>query len=90
VPFIRSIVSVPAGVAGMPIARFTLLTTIGSGIWNALFIGLGWYLRENYKVVDVWLGPASYVVLGLIIAGLVWLVVRRLRSRDSHVSTRSR
>ncbi len=40
VPIIRSIVSVPAGVAEMPILRFVLLTGIGSGIWNALFIGL--------------------------------------------------
>ncbi len=88
VPIIRSIVSVPAGVAGMPIPRFVLLTAIGSGIWNAVFLSLGWYLKENYEVVDNWLGPISYVVLGLILAGLVWLGVRRLHSRDADVSTK--
>jgi membrane protein DedA with SNARE-associated domain len=87
VPFIRSIVSIPAGVAGMPIPQFVLLTAIGSGIWNAVFIGLGWYLNENYQVVDRWLGPISYVILGLIVVSLGWLVVRRLRNRDAHVST---
>ncbi|MGH3778510.1 MAG: DedA family protein [Pseudonocardiaceae bacterium] len=88
VPIIRSIVSVPAGVAGMPIPRFILLTAIGSGIWNAVFISLGWYLNENYEVVDNWLGPISYVLLGLIVAGLVCLGVRRRHSRDAHDSTK--
>ncbi len=88
VPIIRSIVSVPAGVTGMPIPRFILLTAIGSGIWNAVFISLGWYLNENYEVVDNWLGPISYVLLGLIVAGLVWLGVRRRHSRDAHDSTK--
>ncbi|MGH3971759.1 MAG: DedA family protein [Pseudonocardiaceae bacterium] len=88
VPIIRSIVSVPAGVAEMPIPRFVLLTAIGSGIWNALFIGLGWYLGSNYAVIGGWLGPVSYVVLGMVVVGLVWLVVRRLRSRDPHLSTK--
>ncbi len=87
VPIIRSIVSVPAGVDGMPIPRFVLLTAIGSGIWNAIFIGLGGYLKENYEVVDNWLGPVGYVMLGLSVVGLVWLIVRRLHSRNAHVST---
>ncbi len=87
VPIIRSVVSVPAGVAGMPIPRFVLLTAIGSGIWNALFISLGWYLQENYEVIEAWLGPVGYAVLGLIVAGLGWLALRRLRSRDAQVST---
>ncbi|MGH3897710.1 MAG: DedA family protein [Pseudonocardiaceae bacterium] len=88
VPIIRSIVSVPAGMAGMPIPRFVLLTAIGSGIWNAVFIALGWYLNENYEVVGKWLEPVSYDILGLIIVGLVWLGIRRLPSRNSRVSTK--
>ncbi len=87
VPIIRSIVSIPAGVAGMPVPRFLLLTAIGSGIWNAVFIGLGWYLNENYEVVQKLLGPVSYVVLGLIVVSLGWLVVRRLRNRAAHADT---
>lgn len=77
VPFVRSVVSVPAGVAGMPITWFVLLTAIGSGIWNALFLGLGWILGENWDSVQGWLGPVSYVVLGLLAAGLVVLGVRK-------------
>ncbi|MDT7579758.1 MAG: hypothetical protein QOK35_1022 [Pseudonocardiales bacterium] len=82
VPVIRSIVSIPAGVCRMPPARFLLLTAIGSGVWNALFIGLGWYLGEHWDRVQAWLGPVTYVVLGLALVGLVWLVVRKVRGRS--------
>ncbi|MGH3613117.1 MAG: DedA family protein [Pseudonocardia sp.] len=83
VPFVRSVVSVPAGVAGMPITWFVLLTAIGSGIWNALFLGLGWILGENWDSVQGWLGPVSYVVLGLLAVGLVALGVRKVRAQPA-------
>jgi membrane protein DedA with SNARE-associated domain len=87
VPLIRSIVSIPAGLARMPLWRFTALTAIGSGVWNAVFIGLGWYLGENWDQVEGAMGPASYVVLALVLVGVAWLVVRRLRARNGYVGT---
>ncbi len=90
VPLVRSIVSVPAGLSGMPILRFSLFTAIGSGIWNAVFIGLGWFLGENWDQVEQYLGPISYVVVGLLLVGLVVLIVRRRRTQAAgrHRSTR--
>jgi membrane protein DedA with SNARE-associated domain len=79
VPFLRSVVSIPAGISGMPLMRFVVLTAIGSGVWNAAFIALGWVLGENWEQVETWLGPVSYVVLALLAVGLVALIVRRLR-----------
>jgi len=88
VPVIRSVVSIPAGISCMPLPRFLLLTAIGSGIWNALFIGLGWILGENWDRVQGWLGPVTYVVIGLAVVGLVWLAVRKARERSSSSSGR--
>ncbi|GAA1321494.1 DedA family protein [Pseudonocardia xinjiangensis] len=82
VPFLRSVVSIPAGIAGMPLGRFLLLTTVGSGVWNAVFIALGWVLGENWDSVQGWLGPVSYGVIGLVVVGLVILVIRRVRARS--------
>lgn len=79
IPFVRSVVSIPAGVAGMSLVRFILLTAIGSGVWNAVFIALGWILRDNWDRVQSWLGPVSYVVIGLLLIGLGVLVVGKLR-----------
>src|SRR4051812_16287089 len=41
-PVVRSLVSIPAGANHMNLARFTLFTTVGSGVWNAIFIGAGY------------------------------------------------
>lgn len=82
VPFLRSVVSIPAGVVGMRMVTFLILTTIGSGVWNAAFVALGWILGENWNSVERWLGPVSYVVVGLLVIGLIVLVVRKLRSRS--------
>lgn len=90
VPLLRSIVSIPAGIVGMPLWRFALLTTVGSGVWNAVFVGLGWYLGENFELVERWLGPVTYVVLGLLLVGLVVLIVRRARSRETPDRARHR
>ncbi|GAA4536128.1 DedA family protein [Pseudonocardia xishanensis] len=84
VPLIRSVVSIPAGLARMPLWRFTLLTAIGSGVWNAVFLGLGWLLGENWDRVEGYLAPVS---TGLLVVGalvVLWLVARRLRSRRGH------
>jgi len=82
VPFLRSVVSIPAGISGMPLRRFTALTAIGSGLWNAVFIALGWWLGEHWDRVQTWLGPVSYIVIGLLVVGLIVLIVRKRRARS--------
>jgi membrane protein DedA with SNARE-associated domain len=63
VPFIRSVISLPAGLSGMPPGRFLLYTLIGTSLWNSLFIAIGWLLGLRYEVVDQYVGPVSNVIL---------------------------
>jgi membrane protein DedA with SNARE-associated domain len=86
VPLIRSVVSIPAGIARMPLPRFLALTAIGSGVWNALFIGLGWIMGEHWDRVQGWLGPVTYVLVGLAVVGLVWLAIRKARERSGETA----
>jgi membrane protein DedA with SNARE-associated domain len=79
---VRSIVSAPAGLERMPPVRFTLLTLLGSGVWNALFIGLGYALGDNWDRVEGWIQPLSYAVVALLGVAVVYLVVRRARAKD--------
>lgn len=65
VPGLRSVVSIPAGTLRMPLARFAILTAAGAAIWDALLLGLGWYLGANWERVAGVLGPVSGVVLGV-------------------------
>ena len=79
IPLVRSIVSVPAGMNAMPLVRFSLLTVLGSAVWNAVFIVLGHQLCDRYDQVEQYVAPASYAVLAALLVALVWLVVRRVR-----------
>lgn len=85
VPFLRSIVSVPAGFSRMPLLRFTALTALGSGLWNALFLYAGYRLGADWEQVQGWLGPVGYAVTALVVGALVWLVVRQVRRRRQGV-----
>ena len=45
-PFGRQLISIPAGLAKMPIAPFIFYTTIGSALWNSALSGVGFYLAK--------------------------------------------
>lgn len=47
VPVIRQLISIPAGVARMPLGSFTLFTGLGAGIWTAVLAGTGWMLGKT-------------------------------------------
>jgi membrane protein DedA with SNARE-associated domain len=81
VPFTRSIISIPAGVAKMPVAPFLLYTTLGSGLWNAVLIGAGWLLGSNWTLVEQYQSLLGTSVLGAIVLAVAWFIGRRLHSR---------
>jgi membrane protein DedA with SNARE-associated domain len=66
VPAVRTLISVPAGVAGMPLLPFLLYSALGTASWSGLLAGAGYLLEGQYKAVAGYLNPASNVVVGLI------------------------
>lgn len=86
IPLARSVVSIPAGTAKMPILRFTLLTTLGTGVWNILLIWAGRLLGENWEAVSGWIGSYSnvaYAILAVVAVSYVILkFVRHRRGRS--------
>ena len=47
IPGIRQLISLPAGLAKMNLARFTLYTSLGAGIWCAVLTYIGWYIGSQ-------------------------------------------
>jgi membrane protein DedA with SNARE-associated domain len=76
-PGIRSLISVPAGLAGMNVFKFLLFTAIGKGLWTMLMIYLGTVLGDNYEAIGRFLGPISYVIIGAVVASIIFFIVRR-------------
>lgn len=76
VPGVRSLVSIPAGIYHMPLLRFVLLTTAGSAIWNAIFVGLGYRLGENWHIIEPYTDTISNVIYAIIVLVVIWWVIR--------------
>jgi membrane protein DedA with SNARE-associated domain len=79
VPVVRSLVSVPAGVERMPLWRFILYTIVGSGVYNAVLIGLGYVLGSRWQTVEQYSSYLNYVIYAAILAAVGMFVLKRVR-----------
>ena len=75
VPAVRTLISVPAGIARMPTLRFLLFSTIGTLIWTSVLAGLGYLLGGQYEAIGGWLDPVSKGVVAALLLGYLWRVV---------------
>ncbi|MDG4813899.1 DedA family protein [Micromonospora sp. WMMD956] len=79
IPVFRSLISIPAGVERMPVLTFLLYTTLGSLIWNTVFVLAGYLLGENWHVVEAYVGTFQNVVIAVSALAVAWFVVTRVR-----------
>jgi membrane protein DedA with SNARE-associated domain len=84
-PVIRHVISVPAGIARMPLPGFFLQTFLGSTIWGGALILLGYYLGANWETFTSTLERIGLPIKIILVLALVALgirfVVRRRRER---------
>lgn len=77
VPGVRSLISIPAGLVGMPLWQFVVYTTIGSTIWNATLIGFGWALGNQWERVEDYTSLLQYIVIVIVIVVGIWFIWSR-------------
>jgi membrane protein DedA with SNARE-associated domain len=82
-PVVRTFISFPAGTARMNFAKFSLYTLIGCIPWVVVLTYFGYVLGENWEKVGSVLHYLDYAVALALLAGLVYLFLRRRRSRLS-------
>jgi membrane protein DedA with SNARE-associated domain len=80
-PIVRTFISLPAGVAKMPLGRFTLFTTIGCIPWVWMLAEIGHRLGKDWEEARDVLHRFDYLVVGVIGLAVLYLIVRRVRSR---------
>lgn len=74
IPTVRTFISVPAGVARMPLGAFLAYSAAGSALWTALLALSGYALQSQYARVADWLNPISTGIVVLILGLYVWRV----------------
>lgn len=79
VPIFRSLISLPAGVERMNFWLFCALTTLGSLLWNSIFVISGYKLGENWDKVEPYADVFQKVVIVAVLVVLVTFVVVRVR-----------
>lgn len=79
VPFARAAFPYVAGVAEMSFARFFALAAVGSIIWITALSVLGRAVGSNWESWRRHLEVVDYVVVALVVIGIVYLIVRRVR-----------
>jgi membrane protein DedA with SNARE-associated domain len=82
VPGVRSLISIPAGIATMNPMLFLLLSSCGNGIWSGVLAYLGRTLGKNHEIVSTYLGPVSYIVFASLVIWYIVYTVRHSRNRS--------
>lgn len=83
IPGIRQLISIPAGLAGMPLGPFLFYTTIGAGIWNIILAAIGYYLgtvipfEQLNETVLSYSKPIGIGIAVLVVLGIVFLYFKR-------------
>ncbi len=78
VPIVRSLISVPAGLANMPIGKFTLYTAVGTALWSFVLAFAGRMLGENWSLVADFIDKYETIVLVVCAVAVVLFVVSRV------------
>ncbi|CUX28596.1 DedA family protein [Clostridium sp. C105KSO13] len=83
VPIIRSLVSVPAGMAQISMPLFLTYTMIGSTVWNILLVSLGAILGASWEIVLVYIGRYSAFIKAALVVTVLFFVIRLVKKKIS-------
>ena len=94
-PGIRQLISLPAGLARMPLIKFVLFTALGAGIWCVILTWIGYYLgslttemtyaRLVYKGKDILKENYIWIFLGLVVIVAVYAMIHHLVMRSRKI-----
>ena len=80
-PVVRSFVSIPAGIFGVPLPRYAVLTLIGSAVWCFVFAAIGWAAGASWESFHSAFRFADVAVAAAVVGGVAWFAWRLLRKR---------
>jgi len=82
IPGIRQLISLPAGLARMNIAKFSFYSGLGAGIWVIVLVALGYVLGSNEALINEYLKSATLITLLCVVLITLFYVVRNKRRKE--------
>jgi membrane protein DedA with SNARE-associated domain len=79
VPVVRHLISIPAGLAKMPMPTFVLYTALGSTVWNIILAALGYAIYTQRDALHQYYDEISIVGVILCVLFIAYLIVRAVR-----------
>ena len=85
VPAVRQLISIPAGLARMNIAKFALFTAIGAGLWNGVLAALGYFLEavvpeeQLIATVTKYSHEIGYGIIAVVALALAYLIYKGVK-----------
>lgn len=89
IPAIRQLISIPAGLARMPLGKFIGFTALGAGIWNTVLACLGYFLHravpedQLIDTVTAYSHEIGYSILGIVVVALAIVILKNRRKKKT-------
>ena len=78
IPGIRQLISIPAGLARMPLLPFIGFTALGAGIWNAVLAIIGYIVGDNMDLINKYSHEMGYIILALLALVAIYYIIKKL------------
>ncbi len=79
IPGIRQLISLPAGLARMNMAKFAFYSGFGAGIWVIVLVAIGYLLGSNEALISEYLHAATLIALFCVVLITIFYIVRHKR-----------
>lgn len=85
VPAVRQLISLPAGLAKMPLRSFILYTTLGAAMWNSVLAAIGYYLHsvvpedQLMEQVNKYSDELKYAIIAIACVIVAYLVYKGMK-----------
>ncbi|MCX5893848.1 MAG: DedA family protein [Deltaproteobacteria bacterium] len=83
IPVVRHLISIPAGLARMPLAPFLLYTLVGATLWNGFLTYLGVRLKENWRIIQQYTHILDYFIVAVLVAVVAYFFWKLKHSREA-------
>ncbi|MFX3623535.1 MAG: DedA family protein [Ectobacillus sp.] len=84
IPVVRHAISIPAGLAKMPLGKFTMYTVLAVIPWSIFFIYLGQKLGSNWRYIKEYAAPyMPYFITGALVFIALYIGYTMLKKRKT-------